>query len=156
MRWEAAQLARFARGAGFVGDDVTEATALALAVSGGIASFDHTVGAPGAGHYVGLWGIDVDRYPEYALHDLHVPQTNAAVAHELWEAAGGWSWSPTHAAGYHLAHRKHAGIERTRELHAQHAAVPVGFGAGAQRLRAAHAMFAQARDLCRDADLGRF
>ena len=103
MRWDAVELARFARGAGFAGEQVTVATALALATSGGIASYDFRAGSPGVGHYVGLWGLDVDRWPEYAGRDLLVPFEAARVAHELWESTGGWEWCPIYGTDHHYA-----------------------------------------------------
>lgn len=124
MMWQAEQVARFARGAGFHTDAVTTATAVALASSGGVAHYDHAVGVPGAGHYVGLWAIDIDRWPEYADRDLHVPYQAAEAAYDLTERHGGWSWSAVHEAGHHLAYVAHAGTARTKELHAQAPAAP--------------------------------
>lgn len=119
MRWDAVEIARFARGAGFAGEAVTTATAVALATSGGVATFDHRVGFPGVGHYVGLWGIDVDRWPEYAGADLHVPHRAATAAHELVEATGGWAWAPVWGTSHFHAMRPHAGVTASQELHHQ-------------------------------------
>ena len=127
MRWEALELARFARKVGFVGDDVTTATALAIATSGGVASYDVMPHAPGCGHWVGLWGIDVDRWPEYAERDLHVPHINAETAYELHQRFSGWEWSPVYRAGSHRHHLSAAGTARTREYDHQRPVTPFGF-----------------------------
>jgi hypothetical protein len=124
VRWDAVEIARFARAGGFQGDEVTTATAVAMATSGGVASYDHHAGAPGAGHWVGLWGIDVDRWPQYAAADLHVPRHAAKAAHELVEETGGWEWAPAAGTSYEQAMRPHAGVSRSQEFHYQQPAAP--------------------------------
>jgi Lysozyme like domain len=119
VRWDAVELARFARNAGFHRDDVPVAAALALATSGGIDTYCFQPGSPGSGHYVGLWGVDVDRWPDYATRVLYAPQVNAQVAYELHQLYGGWSWMPAYDKGAHLGYVAHAATEATREVHAQ-------------------------------------
>jgi hypothetical protein len=133
MRWDAVELARFARNAGFHRDDVPTAAALALATSGGVDTYNFRPGSPGSGHYVGLWGVDVDRWPDYADTMLYDPQRAAGVAYELTEAHDGFGWSSTFLAGHHRPYVAHAATEATRELHAQPAlAVEVPMGAHRQ------------------------
>lgn len=146
MRWEPAQIARFARGAGFHGDDERTAVAIAIATSGGVAHYDVQAGVPGAGHWKGLWGIDTDRWPEWGDADLYVPQINAEVAHVLYERTGGFAWSPAYRARTHETHDHLAGVERTKVQHAQSATLPFTFHTTGQhvhdtgaRLRRAHA-----------------
>jgi hypothetical protein len=119
VRWDATEIARFARGAGFAGEHVTTATAVALATSGGNAAYDFRAGAPGAGHWVGLWGIDVDRWTELADHDLHVPQHAATAAYGLTSATGGWEWAGAHGTHYQTHYTEHAGAAQSRLLHHQ-------------------------------------
>ena len=135
MRWDAHEIARFARAAGFTGDDVTIATALAIATSGGNASYDVHAGVPGAGHWVGLWGIDTDRMPEWAEVDLHVPALAAEVVRTLHERYRGWSWSPTFRAGAHVPFLAEAGTARTREYDYQRPVTPFTIHDTAKRLR---------------------
>lgn len=136
MRWEAVEIAKFARGAGFHGDDVTTATAVALATSGGVASFDVSAHAPGCGHWVGLWGVNVDKYPELADRDLHVPYVAAAVAHELCERHGGWEWAPAFTSGQYVPFLAHAGTEQSREYDHQRPVLPFTFHHTDKALRA--------------------
>lgn len=147
MRWEPYEVARFAAGAGFQGDEQRTAVAVAVATSGGIASYDFTAGAPGAGHWIGLWGIDVDRWPDYATRDLHVPQEAATAAWELCRDHGGWSWSGEWRAGTHLHHFDAAGAACTNTYSYQRPGRPVTISqhgrqirAGIERLAAVRAM----------------
>jgi hypothetical protein len=148
MRWDAHEIARFARRAGFVPPQVVEATAVALATSGGIASYDHQVGAPGVGHYIGLWGIDVDRHQEYADTDLWVPHVNARVAHDLTVAYDGFGWSPVHQGGHHLRDMPYAGTESTREMATQRAGQATGTEVTSHLLTQASRRFADVHRIC--------
>ena len=134
MRWDALEITRFARGAGFARDDVVTATALALATSGGIDHYEFAPGSPGVGRYVGLWGIDTDAWPVFADTDLFVPQHAATAAHALFELVGGWEWSPTFMAGAHRAHLAAAGVSITDELRVQVAKNPLTFHRTGQRI----------------------
>jgi soluble lytic murein transglycosylase-like protein len=75
-------IAQLAAGAGFTGNDVDIAVAVALAESGG---------DPGAinpeGSY-GLWQIYVPDHPEFAGWNLLDPQTNARAAYQVYAKAG--------------------------------------------------------------------
>lgn len=125
MKWAAVEIARFARDAGFHRDDVPEAVALAIATSGGIDTYDFRAGLAGTGRYVGLWGIDVDRWPWAADRDLAVPQHSAQAAYDLTTHHGGLHWSPVWALGHHAHYVEHAGVEASRELHTQAPDTPV-------------------------------
>lgn len=103
MRWSPATIAHYATGAGFVRPDVYTATAIALAASGGIDHYDHSPGVPGAGRYVGLWGVDTDEWPDLA-HDVLTPHGAAVAAYELTRRCGGFDWSSCARAGAHLRH----------------------------------------------------
>lgn len=134
MRWDAHQLANVARAAGFAHDDVVTATALAISTSGGLDHYDYRPGSPGSGRYVGLWGIDVDRFPWLAARPLEVPQVAAQTAYELVADHWGWHWSPWYVAGHWRAHVEHAGTESTRTYEAQALARPITMHDNAHRL----------------------
>jgi hypothetical protein len=138
---------RYARGAGFDRSDVPTAAAIALATSGGIASYDFHAGAPGVGHYVGLWGIDVDRFLEYADADLHVPQHAAAAAKELHERHDGWGWAPAYNAGHHYHHLRTVSDDVSRELYSQRPTESVTFHTSGKRIRHALDRFQQVHEL---------
>lgn len=103
MRWSPATLSHLAASAGFTHPDLSTATALALAASGGIDTYDHAVGLPGCGRYVGLWGIDVDRWPHLAP-ELHIPARSAEAAYALTVEHDGFGWSPCYRAGTDQRH----------------------------------------------------
>lgn len=115
MRWDAAQIAKVARAAGFGHDDTVTATALALVTSGGLDHYDYRPGSPGSGRYVGLWGIDVDRWPWYQSRPLEVPFVAAQTAYELVRDHWGWHWSPWYVAGQWRHYIDHAGTEASRD-----------------------------------------
>lgn len=124
MRWDASEIAKVAQHAGFGHDDTVTATALALVTSGGLDHFDWRPGSPGSGRYVGLWGIDVDRFPWYLRRPLEVPVVAAQTAYELVRDHWGWHWSPWWTAGHWQAYVDHAGTESTKTYSGQRAAVP--------------------------------
>ena len=115
MKWDPVSLSRFARDGGFVSDEQATAVAVALASSAGIANYELRAGAPGAGHWKGLWAIDTDRHPDYADLDLFVPQHAARAAHDLVTETGGWDWNAAYRLGHHLMHLARAGTARTME-----------------------------------------
>jgi hypothetical protein len=119
--------------AGFDHDGIVTATALAIATSGGIDDYDYRPGLPGCGHYVGLWGVDTDRWPWLADRPLHDPRVAATAAYELWRDHDGWSWSPAWAAGHWQHYTQHAATEMTRTYAAQRAEVPYTFPASERR-----------------------
>jgi hypothetical protein len=100
MRWSAYGVAGFARAAGFVGMDLVDAVALALATSHGDDAYHH-VSEPGPTvDERGLWGIDVVQYPGLAQRDLFDPAVNAGAAMMLAHTAEGpFNWSPVWRAG---------------------------------------------------------
>lgn len=89
----------YASSAGFSGDDLNTAVAIALAESSGnpSAAGDATLG----GSY-GLWQINLKAHPEYTEAALMDPQTNANAAFAIYQAAGnGFSrWSTFNSGAY--------------------------------------------------------
>jgi hypothetical protein len=135
MRWDAVEIARFARDGGFHENNIRDAVAVALATSGGNDTYDVAAHTPGAGHWKGLWGVDVDRYPEYAEMDLHTPKVAAQVAYELCREHDGWTWSPAAVAGIHGSHIAQAATARTRTYDSQRPGVPNPVPAALAQLR---------------------
>lgn len=88
MLWSPARVAGFAYTAGFRGNDLGRATAVALAVSGGDDGYRWTAGAPPYIDQVGLWGIDVARWPQWSPDDLGDPRGAAAAAWVLYTLEG--------------------------------------------------------------------
>lgn len=107
MKWGAPSIAQFARDAGFAGPDLHTATAIALAGSGGIDSYDLHAGIPGAGRYVGLWAINVHEWPDYTRDELVVPARAARAAYELTKRCDGFGWSAVWRA---RTERRHLGV----------------------------------------------
>jgi hypothetical protein len=86
-----AQIAQAASGAGFAGDALSTAIAIALAESGGKASAynpETAAGAPQGQGSFGLWQIYLHKHPEFAGWDLTDPNTNAEAAFAVYNAAG--------------------------------------------------------------------
>jgi len=94
--WGAQGVARFARAAGFRGESLHDAVALALAASGGADHYRYNpISAPGAERR-GLWALRVDEIPAELLGDLFDPTHNGAVVRALWEASGeSFAFHPT-------------------------------------------------------------
>jgi hypothetical protein len=84
------QILTFAANAGFSGNDLITAVAVALAESAGDpnAHGDTTIGS-GLGSF-GLWQIYADAHPEYGpgFSQLYDPQTNANAAFAIYQQAG--------------------------------------------------------------------
>lgn len=93
-------IAGYARGAGFGGEALHDAVALALAVSNGADHYAHNpISAPGAERR-GLWGVRVDEVPPGMVADLFRPDECAAVVRALWEAASrSFGWHPAWIGG---------------------------------------------------------
>lgn len=92
-----AQIADLASRAGFSGDDLAVAVAVALAESRGgdpnAYNPELQVGTPeGLGSY-GLWQIYLFKHPEFSGSNLYDPQTNANAAFSVYQNAG-FSFSP--------------------------------------------------------------
>lgn len=100
------QIAAVAANAGFSGDDLATAVAIALAESGGNPSAynpESQAHAPsGRGSY-GLWQIYLNVHPEFAGENLYDPQTNANAAFALYSQSGFSPWS-TYKSGAYLSH----------------------------------------------------
>lgn len=109
MRYEPPTLAALATDAGFVRGELPTAVAIAIAASGGHPHHDHPTGMAGCGRYVGLWGVDVDAYPEWAPADLYDPQAAARAAYDLTRRYDGFGWSAHWRAGTDRPHHAWAG-----------------------------------------------
>ena len=87
----ASQIAQLASAAGFSGDDLATAVAIAMAESGGNPKAYNPETAArtpqGQGSF-GLWQIYLKAHPEFANVDLTDPATNAAAAFSVYQAAG--------------------------------------------------------------------
>lgn len=84
-------IARLAYNAGFRGDDLRTAVAIAYAESGGNpANYnpETAAGTPQGMGSVGLWQIYRKAHPDLAKLDLNDPQTNANAAFAVWTQAG--------------------------------------------------------------------
>lgn len=109
MTLTAAQIAVAARQGGFVGQDVTIATAIALAESGGNPDAHNTI--PPDDSY-GLWqinmfaGLGASRRNQFGLKsnvELYDPVTNARIAHTVQQQSGWKAWS-TYTSGSYMKH----------------------------------------------------
>lgn len=108
MKLSAAEISKFARNAGFLGNDLTIAVAIALAESGGRVKAYNPETQAGTvqnhGSY-GLWQIYRQAHPEFDGWDLNDPQINANAAYEVYRDAG-FSFKPwsTFKSDSYLAH----------------------------------------------------
>lgn len=92
-----AQIAAYARAAGFPEDQIATAVAVAMAESSGNPS------ARNASSATGLFQILIKAHPDLAAkYDLTDPGQNAKAAYDVWKAAGGkWSpWSTYNSGSY--------------------------------------------------------
>lgn len=92
----ASQIAAYASAAGFSGNDLATAVAIALAESGGNTNAynpETAAGAPSGQGSFGLWQIYLNAHPEFDGWNLYDPQQNANAAYEIYAAAGN-SFSP--------------------------------------------------------------
>jgi hypothetical protein len=106
-RLTANQIAGYARAAGFAGDDLATAVAVALAESSG----DTHARAP-SGCCHGLWQIHARAHNE-AITDLWDPAYNARVAHRIWTRAGGWGPWEAYTRGLHTRYLPQARTSST-------------------------------------------
>lgn len=91
MKLSASDIAQYAAGAGFYGEDLVTAVAVALAESGGNSHAynpETQAGAPQGKGSFGLWQIYLNAHPEFAMLDLYDPAANAAAAFSVYAAAG--------------------------------------------------------------------
>lgn len=97
----ASDLTAYASNAGFSGDDLNTAVAIALAESSGNpnAVGDLTI-TPGGS--IGLWQVNLKYHPEYTADELRDPQTNANAAYAIYQAAGNQftPWSTFNSGAY--------------------------------------------------------
>lgn len=102
MNLSASQIAQYAAAAGFTGNDLAVAVAIAMAESSGNpAAYNPETAAgaaPGHGSY-GLWQIFLGMHPEFAGEDLTDPQTNANAAYSIYAIAGGFTPWSTYTGG---------------------------------------------------------
>lgn len=102
----AADIARYASDAGFEGDDLVKAVAIALAESGGkpTAVGDLTIVKPHGS--IGLWQVNTNAHPEFDWTLLTDPAYNAEAAFAIYAAAGRsfrpWSTFKNNAYVAHL------------------------------------------------------
>lgn len=83
-----AQIAGYASTAGWTGDDLVTAVAIALAESSG-----NPAAIGDSGNSIGLWQIDIVYHPEFSGDDLTNPQTNANDAYQIYTQSGFSAWS---------------------------------------------------------------
>ncbi len=93
-----AQLAGHAAKAGWRGQDLVVAVAVAMAESGGNPNAHATVGEDSRG----LWQMNVRAHPDLASANLYDPQTNADAAYALWKRSGWGPWSAHNNGAYLL------------------------------------------------------
>lgn len=98
MRWTPEVVAGFARRAGFTGDNLVIATAIALATSGGDDAWQWRPNDGSAIDMRGLFGIDVARYPRVKERALFNAQVNADTANALWQESA-YRWEPFRVYG---------------------------------------------------------
>lgn len=98
----ASQIAQYASCAGFTGDDLVTAIAVALAESSGNPYAQGDYGDPIAGQYnaFGLWQINIGENPSMAGDDLTDPQINANDAYKLFRQGGWRLWSTYNSGAY--------------------------------------------------------
>jgi hypothetical protein len=88
----AAQIASYAAGAGFTGQGLVDAVAVALAESGGNTEATHTNSDTYRSVDRGLWQINSHWHPEVSAAQAFDPAQAAAAAYRI--SGGGRSWSP--------------------------------------------------------------
>jgi hypothetical protein len=104
--WGSDAVARWATGAGWRGEALHDAVALAIAASGGADHYrSNPISTPGAERR-GLWALRVDEVPAHVADDLWLPSVCAQVAHNLWSASdGSFAWHPVWISGAATAAR---------------------------------------------------
>jgi Lysozyme like domain len=104
-----AAIQQYAQNAGFTGNDLNIAVAIALAESfpsGNPNSIGDQSLAPANGPSIGLWQINIgtNANPQFAKSNLYDPQTNANAAYAIYSAAGGFTPWTTYTSGKYLAY----------------------------------------------------
>jgi hypothetical protein len=129
-----AQIGHVCRTAGFFGDELTNAVAVAIATSGGCPGYDHPVWPGPVAHYKGLFGVDTVQWPQVAGSELHSPWVAADVAYELTKRYG-WGWNATARAGNHHHYLERAMVSANVTPHREQAAEPIMIGRHAHAVR---------------------
>jgi len=95
----ASDIMGYAQNAGFSGDNLNTAIAVALAESSGNPGTvgDLTV-TPGGS--IGLWQINLKAHPEYTADSLVDPQTNANAAYAVFGTSGWGAWTTYNSGAY--------------------------------------------------------
>lgn len=96
-KMNASDISGYAQQAGFTGDDLTVAVAIALAESSGN---PNAVGDNGQS--IGLWQIYTTAHPEFNGWNLKDPAVNAQAAFSVYQAAGNsfMPWSTFKSGAY--------------------------------------------------------
>lgn len=107
MNLQIPQLLALASAAGFSGDDLATAVAVALAESSGNPQAynpERAAGAPEGQGSFGLWQIYLHAHPEFAGQNLTDPQINAAAAYAVYAGAGNSfrPWSTFGSGAYRI------------------------------------------------------
>lgn len=105
MRLTPSQIAQYASDAGFEGDDLTTAVAIAMAESNVPATnpaTGNTEAIGDSGDSIGLWQIDTRFHPEFDRNKLTDPQYNAEAAFDIYTKARGsfQPWSTYNSGKY--------------------------------------------------------
>jgi hypothetical protein len=109
MKLTPEQIAQVAQQAGFNGDNLSIAVAIAIAESGGDPhAYNPEVKAAGGtpvglGSY-GLWQVYKKKHPEFNGLDLNDPQTNANAAFSIFQQSGGFRPWSTYNSGAYTSH----------------------------------------------------
>lgn len=92
--WAPEAIAYFAGKAGWAGEDLAVAVAVALASSDGRDHLVVSIPPPPLHEYVGLWLVPANERTGRTVAELLNPYVNADTARRLWLLeGGGWSWS---------------------------------------------------------------
>ena len=127
MTYTPAEIARVAAGAGFTGDGLVTAVAVAMAESSGNPTAHLLTSREDSR---GLWQINVRAHPSYDANRLYDPAYNAAAAYDI--SGGGTSWRAwsTYTNGAYRAYlpeaRTAANASSTAIVPAGHLAATVG------------------------------
>jgi len=110
MRLPASQIASLASSAGFAGNDLVTAVAVALAESRGgdpqAYNPELQAGAPAGHGSYGLWQVFLAAHPEFASWNLFDPVQNAEAAFTVWQSHGWRAWTTYRTGEY----RKYLGV----------------------------------------------
>jgi hypothetical protein len=91
--WGPRHVAQFARAAGFTGDQVVQAIAVAHAATGGADHHDQNLSYVDAQAERGLWAIKRYLVDDETWEELFAPLRCAIVAKALYDASGqSWAW----------------------------------------------------------------